>query len=247
MSATDELRALLDERGAEHYDGTETTLWLKDGMGYRASADEGLNGFIQLHLWCTTPEQAIAATLGARKARAHPYGWEPDTGAFDVTRCECGCLNDISATYCNDCGGEIEIDVNHEKELCDYSPWHVFAIKHDDGSLEYDGRRYTAATLGVGMNPDGLPIGLTISDDGTLLNWEGENYVLQSIVRDVKRKPNGNAALGVGECEIVGHYEASTRGEIGRERIKLSCGHIVERHSKYCQECGRKIQKAVKR
>ena len=64
MSATEELRALLDERGAEHYDGTETTLWLKDGMGYRASADEGLNGFIQLHLWCTTPEQAIAATLG---------------------------------------------------------------------------------------------------------------------------------------------------------------------------------------
>jgi len=53
--------------------------------------------------------------------------------------------------------------------------------------------------------------------------------------------------FGGKECEIVGHYEASTRGEIGRERIKLSCGHIVERHSKYCQECGRKIQKAVKR
>lgn len=55
------------------------------------------------------------------------------------------------------------------------------------------------------------------------------------------------ATLWRGECEIVIHYEASTRGEVGRERVKLSCGHIVERHSKYCQECGRKIRKAVKR
>lgn len=65
MNATDELRALLDERGVEHYDGTETTLWLKDGVGYRASADEGLNGFIQLRLWCITPAQAVEATLGS--------------------------------------------------------------------------------------------------------------------------------------------------------------------------------------
>jgi len=65
-SSTKILRRLLDERGVEHYDGTERTLWLKDGVGYRASADEGLNGFMQLHLWCTTPEQAIAATLGNR-------------------------------------------------------------------------------------------------------------------------------------------------------------------------------------
>ena len=49
------------------------------------------------------------------------------------------------------------------------------------------------------------------------------------------------ATLGGGECEIVEHYAASTRGEIGRERVKLSCGHIVERHSKFCQECGAKV------
>lgn len=49
------------------------------------------------------------------------------------------------------------------------------------------------------------------------------------------------ATLGSGECEIVEHYAASTRGEIGRERVKLSCGHIVERHSKFCQECGAKV------
>lgn len=95
-----------------------------------------------------TPEQAVAATLGRLKAKAHPYGYEPDTGAFDCTRCECGCINDISATYCNDCGGEIEIDMYAEKEIY-HIPCHlVFAEKHDDGSLEFGGKRYIAATLG---------------------------------------------------------------------------------------------------
>jgi len=55
------------------------------------------------------------------------------------------------------------------------------------------------------------------------------------------------AKRGGGECEIVYHYEARNRSEIGREPVELSCGHIVERHSKYCPECGRKIRKAVKR
>lgn len=35
-----------------------------------------------------------------------------------------------------------------------------------------------AATMGE-RNPDGLPIGLTVSNDGNLLNWVGENYVRQ--------------------------------------------------------------------
>ena len=64
MTATEELRCMLDERGVEHYDGTECTLWLKDEQGYRASADELTSGRISLHLWCTTPQQAIDATLG---------------------------------------------------------------------------------------------------------------------------------------------------------------------------------------
>ena len=93
-------------------------------------------------------EQVIAATLGRLKAKAHPYGYESDTGAFDCTRCECGCINDISATYCNDCGGEIEIDESAEKEIYHHPRNSVFAEKHDDGSLEFGGKRYIAATLG---------------------------------------------------------------------------------------------------
>ena len=43
---------------------------------------------------------------------------------------------------------------------------------------EFAGR--IAAAVGSESNPDGLPAGLTISDDGALLNWRGENYVKQS-------------------------------------------------------------------
>lgn len=98
--------------------------------------------------WNTrTSDQAIAATLGKQKAKAHPYGYEPDTGAFDTTRCECGCLNDISARFCNDCGGEIEIDEDGDKEIYK-GRRSVFATKHDDGSLEFGGKRYVVATIG---------------------------------------------------------------------------------------------------
>ena len=105
---------------------------------------------VLLTLRCT-PEQAIAATLGRPKAKSHPYGYECDTGAYDCTRCECGCINDISATYCNDCGGEIEIDEYAEKEFYEYNRNSVFVVKHDDGTLEFGGKRYVpedAATLG---------------------------------------------------------------------------------------------------
>lgn len=106
-----------------------------------------------------TPEQAIAATLGSEreKAKSHPYGYERDTGAYDCTRCECGCINDISATYCNDCGGEIEIDESAEKEYYDgYSKHTVFAKKHDDGSLEFCERRYVPEDAELGNERDAI-------------------------------------------------------------------------------------------
>ena len=68
-SATDELRRMLDERGVEHYDGTETTLWgyepTSESTGaYRFAADEISGGRMQVRMFNLTPEQAIAATLG---------------------------------------------------------------------------------------------------------------------------------------------------------------------------------------
>lgn len=154
MTATDELRKLLDERGVEwgnvRNDGYESdylTKWRINGIQGHAfvTVTEWPGGLtLETFQRCPTPEQAVAATLGRPKVKAHPYGYEPDTGAFDVTRCECGCLNDISATYCNDCGGEIEIDMNAEKEIYHCLRHLVFVEKHDDGSLEFGGKRYIA-------------------------------------------------------------------------------------------------------
>lgn len=44
-----------------------------------------------------------------RKAKAKPFPVEKDTGFFDTTKCECGYLNDVSAKYCGQCGGVIEV------------------------------------------------------------------------------------------------------------------------------------------
>lgn len=177
-SATDALRRMLDERGIEYETNDYMDTYGTDWNGFKAT-QYSPNANLIMSLTpeqaiaatlgeekagrksppvggpgpCGQPSDDIvhdAATPGKRKAKAHPYGYEPDTGAFDVTRCECGCLNDISATYCNDCGGVIEVDIDAEKEIY-HAPRHsVFAEKHDDGSLELGGKRYVAETPGSG-------------------------------------------------------------------------------------------------
>lgn len=100
-SATERLRALLDERGVEHYDGIESTLWLKDEHGYRASADEVSGGMMQL-VWGASPEQAVAATLGP--GTCHKV-WRRDGYGFCS---ECG--HNITgrwAVYCPNCGRRV--------------------------------------------------------------------------------------------------------------------------------------------
>lgn len=74
MSATDELRRMLDERGVEwgnvRNDGSESnffTEWQFDGIDGRATATEwsaGNNLSMAIYRWSLTPEQAIEATLG---------------------------------------------------------------------------------------------------------------------------------------------------------------------------------------
>lgn len=77
MSATDELRRMLDERGVEYRyeDVTEGTLFVvtKDVRIYYILARE--KGFKVWSDWLT-PEQAIAATLG--DAPRLPYFWTHD-------------------------------------------------------------------------------------------------------------------------------------------------------------------------
>lgn len=68
MTATERLRALLDERGVKHSDGTECTLWGYEPRVSRRDvcrfyADEQ-DGMLCVHMWCETPEHAVEATLG---------------------------------------------------------------------------------------------------------------------------------------------------------------------------------------
>lgn len=115
MTATERLRELLDERGVKHYDDTETktTFWLKDRVGYRASADEGLNGYIQLHLWCTAPGQAITATLGSGTCEVE----ETDLMPFVRADSDGSDVDYIHVMECSACGGTYEY-VNGSYEFC---------------------------------------------------------------------------------------------------------------------------------
>ena len=68
MTATDELRRMLDERGVEHTDAedghTQHTFWL--GGDHEIAA---CNSGKRLAVYNLTPEQAIAATLGRGTCR----------------------------------------------------------------------------------------------------------------------------------------------------------------------------------
>ena len=69
MSATDELRRLLDELGVEWMDDSYAQLWCTvwhghDGKQWRMT--ENMSGMLtELKAWHATPEQAISYTLGA--------------------------------------------------------------------------------------------------------------------------------------------------------------------------------------
>jgi len=67
MSATDELRRLLDERGVKYYDMQNHGIWFgisEDGKDHKYEAFEQTDGLIEIDVFDLTPEQAIAATLG---------------------------------------------------------------------------------------------------------------------------------------------------------------------------------------
>ena len=134
MTATDELRRLLDERGVEwsnvRNDGSESnffTEWQFDGIDGRATATEwsaGNNLSMAIYRWSLTPEQAIAATLGScncsnsertgtcravsmRERDKRPY-------LHDELVCsECGCqlaheFGHVWQHYCPNCGRRVE-------------------------------------------------------------------------------------------------------------------------------------------
>ena len=88
-SATERLRALLDERGVEWRGGLPTeTMVEADGLDllYVALPDGRVRAFIRNYL---TPEQAVEATLGDTDATG-----ERQRDAVEVVRCrDCACFS----------------------------------------------------------------------------------------------------------------------------------------------------------
>lgn len=123
MNATDELRRLLDERGVEHYDGTERTLWgyeqTGEGTGvYRFAASEVSGGFLQFDMFRVIPEEVITATLGRVTCKLHDCEGSFSAVNRPVWRCDCGAFMTeyTDATtyhkprYCPNCGRKVVVE-----------------------------------------------------------------------------------------------------------------------------------------
>ena len=88
MTATDELRRLLDERGVAHSDHYLSTTW-RDGHGILHLAGEPMaDGSLVVDM--LTPAQAIAATLGGGECELHECEGSFSALNRPVWRCDCG-------------------------------------------------------------------------------------------------------------------------------------------------------------
>ncbi len=115
MTATDELRKMLDERGVEWMDDSYAQLWCtvwhgQDGKQWRMT--ENQSGMLtELKAWKVTPAQAIAATLGAGTCQLKRASWDNGT-------CTWGCIcsacdahleheTGIGYNFCPNCGRKV--------------------------------------------------------------------------------------------------------------------------------------------
>ena len=101
-SATERLRALLDERGVEHVDvedGHTQHTWWSDGDHEIAASNSGE----RLAVYNLTPKQAIAATLGPGTCEDMSGG---DPCVFVCSRCDAmfDHPEDERVRYCPNCG-----------------------------------------------------------------------------------------------------------------------------------------------
>jgi hypothetical protein len=106
---------MLDERGVEHYDRFDVTEWVgSDGEICHTSAIYSNRATVLVLRKCTTPEQAIAATLGAGTCKVDAtikWNWdrfEPPTWYLSCGhRCEGG----ERPRFCSVCGKRVVEEV----------------------------------------------------------------------------------------------------------------------------------------
>ncbi len=127
MTATEELRRMLDERGVEHTDaedGHAQHTWWSDGDHEIGASNSGE----RLAVYNLTPEQAIAATLGAGTCHnASKVMDEHGQARFACSECgawidsrmlwnpeyrngESPWVSGCRLNYCPNCGRRIEVD-----------------------------------------------------------------------------------------------------------------------------------------
>ena len=113
MTATDDLRRMLDERGVEWEEVDGHTLWWGESDHHQASAFSSIlfGESERVHLNAmVTPQQAIEATLGRGTCHIERHGslanW-PDMVCWSCSECGFGwhhSVNDKQFQYCPNCG-----------------------------------------------------------------------------------------------------------------------------------------------
>jgi len=113
----------------------------------------------------------------------------------------------------------------------------------DTGSTHLTPKQAIAVTVGE-RNPDGLPIGLTISNDGNLLNWMGENYVRQdaaTVCAGTCHDADVGGYFVCSECEALVKLHSIGRSYVdgyGKRWYATSNNHSLN----FCPNCGRRIE-----
>lgn len=107
QSATERLRAMLDERGVEWWDpygDGECTRWQANGLTWEYCSDAVL-GLLAVVENDVTPEQAVEATLGRGTCHVFLDGNEN----YKAYRCDaCGMQAVQWGDYCPSCGRRVE-------------------------------------------------------------------------------------------------------------------------------------------
>lgn len=103
MTATDELRRLLDERGVEYTEdhGYREFFWEFGESGMARASAIGTKGLVQMIVTGITPEQAVEATLGRGTCRNK---WEI---GFLCSECGTAISGLNSINYCPNCGAMV--------------------------------------------------------------------------------------------------------------------------------------------
>ena len=119
MTATEELRRLLDERGVS-YGGSDSVVYFEDVRGYRVSAYDAPRRYGEGILCVShtaSTEQAVAATLGRGTCRIDVFDNLMESEGMGDVWLECSSCHwkmdyaeapSMPLNYCPNCGRKVE-------------------------------------------------------------------------------------------------------------------------------------------